>query len=81
MNRAAVSITANIAEGFVRKNKKEKIQFYFIALGANTELHNHILIARDLKYIKPEQADQLINEVIESSKLINSLISSCKSLN
>lgn len=34
MQRAAVSITSNIAEGFSRRGAKEKIQFYYLALGS-----------------------------------------------
>src|SRR3989339_905550 len=49
--RCAVSISANIAEGFSRHGKKEKLQFYFISKGSLTELENHFLVARDLGYI------------------------------
>ena len=38
MRRSAVSITSNIAEGFSRVSKKEKLQFYAIARGSLTEL-------------------------------------------
>lgn len=38
MKRAVISISSNIAEGFSRKSAKEKIQFYYIALGSLTEL-------------------------------------------
>src|SRR3989344_2032733 len=51
MQRAAVSITSNISEGFARRSKKEKLQFYYMALGSLSELRNQLLISRDLKYI------------------------------
>jgi four helix bundle protein len=51
IRRCAVSISANIAEGFSRHSKKEKLQFYYISKGSLTELENHFLIARDLNYI------------------------------
>ena len=38
MRRCVVSITSNIAEGFSRSGKKEKTQFYYMALGSLTEL-------------------------------------------
>ncbi len=38
MRRCALSITSNIAEGFSRQSKKEKLQFYYIAKGSLTEL-------------------------------------------
>ena len=40
MQRCVVSITSNIAEGFSRQGIKEKIQFYYMALGSVTELQN-----------------------------------------
>ncbi|MFZ2190432.1 MAG: four helix bundle protein, partial [Candidatus Magasanikiibacteriota bacterium] len=48
MKRCDVSITSNIAEGFGRQSYKEKIQFYFIALGSVTELQNQLLISKDV---------------------------------
>ncbi|KKR76512.1 MAG: hypothetical protein UU21_C0008G0019 [Candidatus Levybacteria bacterium GW2011_GWA2_40_8] len=47
MRRAAISITSNIAEGFSRQGKKEKLQFYFMARGSLTELQNQLLVARN----------------------------------
>jgi len=76
MRRAAVSITSNIAEGFTRKHKKEKKQFYFISLGSTTELQNQLIIAKDLHYLLAEKAEELISKTIELSKLLNSLINS-----
>jgi len=40
IRRCAISITSNIAEGFSRKSKKEKINFYHISLDSLTELQN-----------------------------------------
>jgi len=48
MRRAAVSIAANIAEGFNRKHNAEYRQFLYIALGSCAELETHIEIAHDL---------------------------------
>jgi len=45
MLRSAISITSNVAEGFSRKGKKEKIQFYCTALGSLTELQSQLYIA------------------------------------
>ncbi|PIR80147.1 MAG: hypothetical protein COU25_01570 [Candidatus Levybacteria bacterium CG10_big_fil_rev_8_21_14_0_10_35_13] len=38
MRRCAISITSNIAEGFSRQGKKEKLQFYYVSKGSLTEL-------------------------------------------
>src|SRR6266700_8142275 len=60
MRRCAVSITSNIAEGFSRKSKNEKMQFYYIALGSITELQNQLIIAKDLQYITEDQFSEII---------------------
>jgi len=76
IKRSSVSIPSNIAEGFVRKGKKEKIQFYYIALGSVTELKSQLLIAKDLKFVQKKAFQKLANLTIEVSKLIVSLIKS-----
>ena len=74
MKRCSVSVSSNIAEGFVRKSKREKVNFYYIALGSITELQNQLLIARDLKFITNEVFKKLANDTIEISKMLNTLI-------
>lgn len=53
--RAAVSIMANIAEGFERGSNKEFIQFLFIAKGSCGELRSHLIFANERKYIDQEK--------------------------
>ena len=55
IKRAIISVTSNIAEGFVRYSKKEKVQFYYVSLGSITEVQNHLIIARDLHFITLNQ--------------------------
>ncbi len=76
MKRAVISITSNIAEGFVRHSKKEKVQFYYIALGSTAELQSQLLIAKDLQFITSERFNFLFEKIVEISKLTNSLIRS-----
>ncbi|MBP6882069.1 MAG: four helix bundle protein [Candidatus Levybacteria bacterium] len=76
MRRCSVSITSNIAEGFSRKGKKEKIQFLFLALGSLTELQNQLLVARDVGYISHELFKRLADKTVVISKLTNGLIKS-----
>ncbi|MCL5095815.1 MAG: four helix bundle protein [Patescibacteria group bacterium] len=74
IRRCVVSITSNIAEGFSRQGKKEKIQFFYMALGSNTELQNQLLISKDLGYLGKEEFSEIAQQTIIVSKLINSLI-------
>src|SRR3989338_4867862 len=59
LRRAIVSVTSNVAEGFSRNGKKEKVQFYAMARGALTETQNQLLIARDLRYMGKEEFNKL----------------------
>ena len=76
--RCTISITSNIAEGFSRQGLKEKIQFYYIALGSVTELQNQLLVARDVNYLLKEEFAKLAEQTVEVHKLINGLIKSLK---
>jgi four helix bundle protein len=74
LKRAVVSITSNIAEGFGRQHYKEKIQFYYLAQGSNTEVQNQILIARDVGYINNIKFIKLANQTVSVGKLLSGLI-------
>ncbi|MBI2055822.1 MAG: four helix bundle protein [Candidatus Sungbacteria bacterium] len=80
IRRADVSISSNIAEGFSRNSYKEKIQFYYIALGSTTEVQNQLLIARDLDYVSGEIFSDIAEKTIVVNKLINGLIKASKSI-
>lgn len=76
MRRAAISITSNIAEGFVRKGFKEKIQFYYTALGSTAELKSQLIIACEIGYMSKNDAETLIESCNTVGKLLNGLIKS-----
>ena len=78
IRRAGISITSNIAEGFSRQSYKEKIQFYYISLGSLTEIQNQLLIAKDLQYISEKKFQDISNQTITISKLLNGLIKKSK---
>lgn len=80
IQRAAVSITSNIAEGFSRNSSREKVQFYYTALGSLTEVQNQLLIAKDLEYINQSLFKEVASQTVIVSKLINGLIKSLKKL-
>jgi four helix bundle protein len=78
IRRSTTSIKANIAEGPGRQSKAEKIQFYIIARGSNTELQDHLLTARDLKFMSDISYANLTEQAITVNKLINGLIKSLR---
>jgi len=79
MRRCAVSISSNIAEGFSRQTKKEKLQFYFIAKGSLTELQNQLLVAKDVGYLDKKIFSEIAKQTVVVHKLINGLINSANS--
>ncbi len=76
--RAVISITSNIAEGFSRQGYKEKLQFYYMALGSLTEVQNQLLTARDIGYLKHEDFNQIAEQIVSVHKLLNAFISKTK---
>ena len=75
MRRAAISIPANIAEGYSRNNKKEKVQFYYISRGSLTELRYYIHLAMQLKYITLNQYQELSGKADKTARLLTGFIS------
>jgi len=66
--RAAVSIPANIAEGYKRLSKTEKLRFFNIAQASLEECRYYIILSTDLKYIDEDQSKRLNLQIIETSK-------------
>ena len=73
MNRAAVSIPSNIAEGSNRGNVHFK-SFLNIALGSSFELYTQLLIAEQNNYITKETTNELENKIVELQKMISGFI-------
>ena len=69
--RAAVSIPANIAEGYKKLSRSDKLRFYNIAQGSLEECRYYVLLSRDLGYINEEHYSLLLDIVEETSKLLN----------
>jgi len=78
LRRCSISITSNIAEGFSRQGKKEKLQFYYTSKGSLTELQNQLLVARDVGYIDNSVFQKLAKQSIEAGKLLTGLIKAVK---
>lgn len=63
MRRAAVSIPANIAEGFRRKGKSDRFRFMNIAQGSLEESRYYLILAQDLSYGKTHALMASLEEV------------------
>ena len=74
MQRAAVSIPANVAEGFNRYHNKEYRQFLYMALGSCAELGIHVEIAADLGYMDATKKGMLLEKLDHESRMLTSLI-------
>ena len=61
--RAAVSVAANIAEGFKKRGNSDKLRFYNIAQGSLEESRYYLILAKDLAYGDVVEAFQLLEEV------------------
>lgn len=86
IQRSAVSIMSNIAEGFERKTAKEFIQFLYIAKGSSGELRSQLYVAYDLGYSTDEDFNKCLSKSEQISKSIGGFIkylkfSNLKSLN
>ncbi|MDD5614113.1 MAG: four helix bundle protein [Candidatus Omnitrophica bacterium] len=78
IRRAAVSISANIAEGYQRQHRKEYLQFLNIAKGSLGELETYIMFLKDLEYIDSKKHDEVQSECQEVGKILNGLIRSLR---
>ena len=76
MQRAAVSILSNIAEGYGRDGSKEYIRFLHISCGSAYELETQIIICSDLGYFNRDDASLLFKKNTVVIKLLRGLIRS-----
>lgn len=79
--RAAVSIAANIAEGYVKKSPADKVRFFNISLGSLEECSYYIILSKDLNYITEEQSVILDKLLGETEKILNTYITRVESSN
>lgn len=69
--RAAVSIPANIAEGYKRLGTADKLHFMNIAQASLEECRYYILLAKDIDYINAHTQEVLDTSIEEVSRLLN----------
>ncbi len=79
--RAAVSIAANIAEGYPKKGVNDKLRFYNISQGSMEECRYYTILSRDLKYVDEKQFNQLWLQLESTSHLLNNYCKTIRSNN
>lgn len=78
IRRSAVSVMANIAEGYERKSDGDFKRFLNISKGSLAEVKSHLYIALDLEYISEEQFYKLAADIVEINKTLYGLINYLK---
>ena len=73
LQRAAVSVPANIAEGRSRQYTRELLQYISIAYGSLAELETLIQIAGRLNYIQTDQSEGTLEKTAEIGRMLNGL--------
>lgn len=73
MQRAAVSVPSNIAEGQARNSSKEFYHFLGIARGSLAELETQLVLAQRLGYLGGEQASPVLEMAEEVGKMLKGL--------
>ena len=69
LRRSAISIVANIVEGYKKKSKLEKLRFFNISQRSLEETRYYLMLANDLDYYN---TNVLINDIEEISRMLNS---------
>lgn len=70
IQRAAVSVMANIAEGFERRSHKEFNKFLGMALSSAAEVKSHLYVALDQGYIEQSDFEAAYERCSQASRLI-----------
>ena len=78
LRRAAVSVPANIAEGYCRDTRADYVRFLFIAQGSVGELDTLLSLARDLAYLDEATAQQLTSLLTEVRRMLTRLVQSLR---
>jgi four helix bundle protein len=74
LRRASASIAANLAEGCGRSGDAEFARFCSIAMGSASEVEYHLLLARDLKLLKPGEYEELAPRATELKRMLTALL-------
>ena len=80
LRRAAVSVPSNIAEGQARYSRREFHHFLSNARGSLAEVETQVMLAADLTYLPPKDAETLLFKSAEVGRILNGLIASTRSM-
>jgi four helix bundle protein len=78
IQRATVSIPANIAEGCGKDSDAELKRYFTIAMGAASELEYLLLLAHDLGYLQDNIYQPIQIDIVETRKMLNAFIQRLK---
>lgn len=79
LQKSAISIPSNIAEGFSRNHTKEYIQFLYIALGSCAELETQLIISYKRNYLSQDAFNSIEEKTDHESRMLMNLIKSLNS--
>jgi four helix bundle protein len=74
IQRACVSVPANIAEGDERQTNKEAVQFLYVARGSSAEVRTFLYLAIELKYVPKDKSLDMIDQYKKVSAMLYRLI-------
>jgi len=74
IRRASASIAANLAEGCGRNGDAEFARYCSIAMGSASDVEYHLLLARDLKLLKPGEYEELAPRATELKRMLTALL-------
>jgi four helix bundle protein len=74
IQRSAISVPANIAEGDELGTDKQSILHFYIAKGSAAELQTLLIISREIDYIESETMEDLVNECRIISVMLSKII-------
>lgn len=76
--RAAVSVPANVAEGFGRCTRTDYIRFLDMASGSANEVETHLLIAQRLGFVEADELDAALGLACEVQRIMRGLTNSLR---